>query len=165
MVLFLNFDGVLHPNAVQFTQKNKPVLDAPRHRLFECNQALAEVAADFTNLHLVLNTWWTYTVGLDGCLRLLPKVLSSRVRGSILPHASLCPTLPNRISLATNAADRSEVPVLILDHADARYPKYLRHITFTLEPQVGLADPQAAHAFRRFISRAAERAAKDTESR
>src|ERR1700737_4343384 len=99
MVLFLNFDGVLHPNAVQFNQKDMPVLDAPGHRLFESSKALAEVAGDFSDLRLILNTWWTYKVGLDECLRHLPKVLSSRVSGSILPHASLCSTLPHRISL------------------------------------------------------------------
>ncbi|MGF6837747.1 hypothetical protein QF001_001614 [Paraburkholderia youngii] len=161
MVLFLNFDGVLHPNAVQFDQKDTPILDAPGHHLFESSKALAEVAADFTNLRLILNTWWTYTVGLDGCLSFLPKSLSSRVDGSILPHASLCSTLPHRISLATDAADNSEVPVVILDHADARYPKHLLPATLLLEPQVGLADLQAVYALRRFVTRAVQRAAKN----
>jgi hypothetical protein len=159
MVLFFNFDGVLHPNAVQFEQNDTPVLDAPGHRLFESSKALAEVAGDFTELHLILNTWWTYRVGFDACLRHLPRALASRVAGSILPHASLCSTLPNRILLTTKAADNSDVPVLILDHADARYPKHLLHTTLLLEPQVGLADPQAVHAFRRFVARAVELAA------
>jgi HAD domain in Swiss Army Knife RNA repair proteins len=164
MVLFLNFDGVLHPNAVQFEQKDTPVLDAPGHRLFESSKALAEVAGHFTDLRLILNTWWTYRVGFDACLRRLPKALASRVAGSILPHASLCPTLPHRISLASDAADHSDVPILILDHADARYPKHLLHITFLLEPQVGLAAPQAARAFRQFISRAASRVHREPVS-
>ncbi|CAD6561589.1 HAD domain-containing protein [Paraburkholderia sabiae] len=151
ILLLLNFDGVLHPNAVHFTQENRPVLDAPGHRLFEGNSALGKVAVDCASLWLVLNTWWTYTVGLDECLNRLPKALSTRVTGSILPHASLCPTLPHRISMASETADNSNVPVVILDHADARYPKHLRHITFLLDPQIGLADRQAVRAFRRFL--------------
>lgn len=164
MVLFLNFDGVLHPNAVRFKEGGTPVLNAPGHRLFESIAALTEIAADFTDLFLMLNTWWTYTIGLDRCLRHLPAVLSSRVVGSVLPHASSCPTLPHRILLAIDAAANSEVPILMLDHADARYPAHLLHITFLLDPHVGLADPQAVRAFHRFISRAAERAARNTES-
>ncbi|MEM5371645.1 HAD domain-containing protein [Paraburkholderia azotifigens] len=156
MVLFLNFDGVLHPNAVRFAPNNTPVLDAPGHYLFESSKALAEVAADFIDLRLILNTWWTYRVGLDACLHLLPKVLASRVSGSILPPASSCSTLPHRISLATDAAINSEEPVLILDHADARYPKHLLRTTFLLDPQVGLADARAVHGLRRFIARAEE---------
>jgi hypothetical protein len=156
-MLLLNFDGVLHPDAVHFTQTNTPVLDVPGHYLFESNTALANVATDFTNLWLVLNTWWTYKVGLDECLRCLPKVLSRRVVGSVLPHVSSCPTLPHRVSLASNTADNSKVPTLILDHADARYPKHLRPTALLLDPQVGLADPQAVQALRRFISRAAEK--------
>ncbi|MEX3639607.1 HAD domain-containing protein [Paraburkholderia sp. BR14320] len=165
MVLFLNFDGVLHPNAVQFDKKNQPLLEARGHSLFEGSKVLAEIASDFTSLRLILNTWWTYAIGLDGCLRHLPKVLSSRVDGSVLPHSSLCRTLPHRISLATDAVANSEPPILILDHADARYPEHVLYLAFRLEPQVGLMDPQSARAFRRFVSRATERAARSTEHR
>jgi hypothetical protein len=162
MMLLLNFDGVLHPNAVRFTRTNMPVLDAPGHYLFESNTALANVATEFANLRIVLNTWWTYKVDIDMCLRRLPKVLSLRVVGSVLPHASSCPTLPHRISLASDTADASMIPILILDHADARYPKHLRPITFLLNPQVGLVDPQAVLALRRFISRAAKKTQSET---
>lgn len=152
ILLFVNFDGVLHPNAVHFIRKNTPVLDAPGHRLFESNSVLEKIAADFPGLRLTLNTWWTYTVGLDECLRRLPTALSTRVTGSILPHSSLCSTLPHRVSMASNAAENAKVPVLMLDHADARYPKNLRHRAFLLDPQVGLADPQAVDTFHRFLS-------------
>jgi hypothetical protein len=156
MVLFLNFDGVLHPNAVQWTGKDGPTLRASGHRLFEGNRALARIAADFSDFQLILNTWWTYWIGFDACLRNLPKELSSRVVGSILPPSGSCAMLPHRINLATEAVDRTEEPALILDHADARYPKRLRQCSFLLEPMLGLSDAQAAHAFRRFIVGAIE---------
>lgn len=158
MVLFLNFDGVLHPSAVQFDQTNTPVLDAPRHRLFESSKALAEIAADFTDLRLILNTWWTYRIGLDACVHLLPNVLASRVTGSVVPHAKMCSKLPHRISLANEAVVNSKELVLILDHADARYPKHLLPSAFLLEPQVGLADSQAVIALRHFVAHACPRA-------
>jgi hypothetical protein len=156
MLLFLNFDGVLHPNAVRFDRKLSPALDAPGHRLFESNHALAEVVTDFTTLRLVLNTWWTYFLGFDESLRRLPKPLSSRVSGSILQHVSFCPSLPHRIALATEAVRNVSEPVLILDHADARYPKHVLRVTLLLEPQIGLADPRAVQALYRVVSRATE---------
>jgi hypothetical protein len=158
MVLFLNFDGVLHPNAVKFDQSNTPALDAPGHRLFENSTALAQIAADFIDLRLILNTWWTYRIGLDACIHLLPNVLASRVTGSVVPHAKMCAKLPHRISLANEAATNSKDLVLILDHADARYPKHLLPTTFLLEPQVGLADSQAVIALRNFVAHAYPRA-------
>jgi hypothetical protein len=154
MELFLNFDGVLHPSSVSHSQNGTPVLDAPGHQLFESTNALATVAADFPNLSLRLNTWWTYSSRLEECLERLPKSLSLRVVGSILPHASLCTAFPNRITMATNAADASEVPVLILDHADARYPKHLLRAAFLVAPDAGLASPLAIRAFHRFLTRA-----------
>ncbi|MEX3856484.1 HAD domain-containing protein [Paraburkholderia sp. BR10923] len=153
MVLFLNFDGVLHPNAVQFDKKNHPVLHAPRHRLFESSNVLAEVVADFDDLRLVLNTWWTYKVGFEESLRHLPSSLSSRVDATILQHASFYPATPHRIELATDAAKNSAEPVLILDHADSRYPKCFLRLTLLLEPQIGLADPRAVHVLHRIVSR------------
>ncbi|WP_429334494.1 HAD domain-containing protein [Paraburkholderia sp. 35.1] len=164
MLLFLNFDGVLHPNAVQFDKKNGPVLDAPRHRLFESNDALAELVSDFTNLRLVLNTWWTYFLGFDESLRRLPKSLSSRVIGSILQHVSFCPNLPHRIALAADAVGNVAEPALILDHADARYPKHILRVTLLLEPQIGLADPRAVQALYRVVSRATEKETRLAEN-
>ncbi|TDN62435.1 HAD domain-containing protein [Paraburkholderia sp. BL10I2N1] len=157
MLIFLNFDGVLHPNAVRFEKKINPALDAPRHRLFESNDALAEVVANFTDLRLVLNTWWTYFLGFDESLRRLPKTLASRVSGSTLQHASFYQNLPHRIAIATEAVRNVAEPVLILDHADARYPAHILHVTLLLEPQIGLADSRAVQALHRLVSRATER--------
>jgi hypothetical protein len=157
MLMFLNFDGVLHPNAVRFAKTKNPTLNAAQHRLFESNDTLADVVADFSNLHLILNTWWTYFLGCDESLCCLPKSLSSRVSGSILQHLSSYPNLPHRVSLATEAVRTVDEPILILDHADARYPKHVLPITLLLDPQIGLADSRAARALHRFISRATER--------
>lgn len=156
MLIFLNFDGVLHPNAVRFEKKINPVLDAPRHYLFESTDALVEVIENFPALRLVLNTWWTYFLGFDESLRRLPKTLSSRVIGSTLQHVSCYQDLPHRIAIATKAVSNVTEPVLILDHIDARYPEHVLHIALLLEPQIGLADSRAVHALLRLISRAAE---------
>lgn len=162
-MLFLNFDGVLHPNAVRLERKDKPVLDTHGHCLFENSKALQEVAENFPTLHLILNTWWTYWLGFERCLGWLPTTLSSRVIGSILPHEAQCPTLPHRVLLATEAAKNSDLPALILDHADARYPKHVLHMTLLLDPQVGLADPEAVRALHRLIAHETERAGDDEQ--
>jgi hypothetical protein len=101
---------------------------------------------------MVSCTWWTYSNRLEACLKQLPKSLALRVAGSILPHVSLCTAFPNRISMATDAADASEVPALILDHADARYPKHLLRTAFLVEPDVGLANSRAIRALHRFLT-------------
>ncbi|MGF6574891.1 hypothetical protein ABH945_007019 [Paraburkholderia sp. GAS333] len=152
MVLLLNFDGVLHPNAVEFASNSAPILDAPQHNLFENNEALATLVEQFADLRLILNTWWTYVVGIDESLRQLPRSVSSRVDGSVLPHNSCCTTFPHRISLATDAVETSWEPILVLDHADARYPKHILRCAFLVDPQLGLSDPRAGRALCRIIS-------------
>jgi HAD domain in Swiss Army Knife RNA repair proteins len=163
MVLFLNFDGVLHPNSVLFTPSHAPVLNACRHRLFENLEAFENIIADFPEVRLILNTWWTYHVRLDQCLERFPESVSSRVVGTILPHVSLCSSVPNRIWMATEAALKAGAPVLLVDHADARYPKDLLPKAFLLTPQNGLGDPQAIGAFRRFMTHAAHQHASEVK--
>jgi len=156
MLLYLNFDGVLHPNSVVFGTHPVPVLEVTGHRLFENVDALARITSLFPSLRFVLNTWWTYRIEFDQCLKKLPRSVASRTVGAILPHFTLCASTPNRVAMATNAAMNSMVPVILLDHADARYPKSLLPNAFLLDPYLGLWEPQVIDAFVRFITQASK---------
>jgi HAD domain in Swiss Army Knife RNA repair proteins len=70
MILFLDFDGVLHPD---------PCTD--RARLFERAPPLAAALAPFASLSIVLSTSWRTHDGLDGLVARLPAALGARVIG------------------------------------------------------------------------------------
>ena len=86
MIVFLDFDGVLHPD---------PCVDAKR--LFEHAPRLAQAVHDFPDVGLVLSTAWRQTRPYQQLLVMLPAGLRERIIGmtpnfgDFAPHASLIP--------------------------------------------------------------------------
>lgn len=70
MILFLDYDGVLHPD---------PCTEA--RRLFENAPRLAEVLADFPEVGVVLSTSWRHAHSEEETLGGLPATLRERVLG------------------------------------------------------------------------------------
>jgi Swiss Army Knife RNA repair-like protein len=76
VIVFLDFDGVLHPD---------PCLDA--RRLFENALRLADALSDFPRVALVLSTAWRHGATYEQLLVLLPEQLRERVIG-VTPNFS-----------------------------------------------------------------------------
>jgi len=71
VIVFLDFDGVLHPD---------PCLEATR--LFENAPRLAQALEDFPEVALVLSTAWRHTRPYEQLLEPLPAPLRERIIGS-----------------------------------------------------------------------------------
>lgn len=79
-VLFLDFDGVLHPDAVFMTRKG-PTLRA-EGSLFMWADLLVETLEDFPHLQVVLSTSWVRHLGFSRARNYLPAPLKARVIGA-----------------------------------------------------------------------------------
>lgn len=82
VILFLDFDGVLHPAEVFNTRTQGIVLMADGHNLLEHAELLADVLRPYPELQIVLSTSWVPTVGFDKACARLPESLRARVVGS-----------------------------------------------------------------------------------
>jgi len=80
MILFLDFDGVLHPDAV-FLQKGGPVLKAPGS-LFMWAGNLEEALAGRSDVEIVLSTSWVRLRSFERAKKALPPALRQRVTGA-----------------------------------------------------------------------------------
>lgn len=76
MILFLDFDGVLHPDPCQDPK-----------RMFENAPRLADTLSAFAEISVVLSTSWRTVRPLETLKAALPKSLSARIIG-ITPNAS-----------------------------------------------------------------------------
>ena len=85
-ILFLDFDGVLHPDAVYLTRQG-PTLKA-EGTLFMWAPILANLLEDFPMISLVLSTSWVRHLGYKRALGYLPLELRERVIGSTW-HSSM----------------------------------------------------------------------------
>lgn len=80
-VLFLGYDGCLHPEGVRHADGG-PQLQSKEHRLFEHAELLAKLLEPYSELRIVLNTPWARIYGLDRAKAFLPAVLQTRVVGT-----------------------------------------------------------------------------------
>jgi len=82
-VLYLDFDGVLHPEDVWWLPDRGPVIKWPQgHQLFEHAPLLEQVLADYPAVCVVLASSWVMNFGYSAALRRLPDGLQSRVVGT-----------------------------------------------------------------------------------
>lgn len=79
MILFLDFDGVLHPDAAYLYGKT-PRLNADGE-LFMWANLLVEALADQPNVRIVLSTSWVRLLSFKRARDYLPPVLRARVIG------------------------------------------------------------------------------------
>ncbi|MFZ4538201.1 HAD domain-containing protein [Propionivibrio sp.] len=80
MILFLDFDGVLHPDAA-YLVRGRPELRA-EGSLFMWAPLLADVLADFPKVRIVLSTSWARELRFARARDYLPESLRTRVIGA-----------------------------------------------------------------------------------
>lgn len=80
MILFLDYDGVLHPDDA-YLVKGKPMLEGDGH-LFMWAPILEELLAPYPALNIVLSTSWVRVLGFTRARDYLPHGLRHRVIGS-----------------------------------------------------------------------------------
>lgn len=80
MILFLDFDGVLHSSEV-YVFRRQPVLRA-EGSLFEHADLLAHALAARPDIRIVLSTSWVARLGFDRAKSYLPSALKNRVIGA-----------------------------------------------------------------------------------
>ncbi|MBB5442051.1 MULTISPECIES: HAD domain-containing protein [unclassified Paraburkholderia] len=150
MNIYLNFDGVLHPDPVFYENGCIPSLLTPGHSALEYAKFLASALDDYDDVAIVLNTWWTFYLGLDACKDLLPATLASRVIGSTIQHIDNYETMPCRREAAECHIARSSLQArMILDHNHARYRRDLHPNLLLLDPSEGLGSRAARRSVER----------------
>ncbi|WP_454826660.1 HAD domain-containing protein [Paraburkholderia xenovorans] len=151
MILYLNFDGVLHPDQVLYADGCIPSLTAAGHRELENANILAEILGDRKGVNIVLNTWWTFYIGVDTCTDFLPTSLACRVIGSVLESAPKYCTRPMRLYEAEKLILNCPDQYVVLDHSNAVYrPDLIGNLLFT-NPEEGLSNRAARRSLERRI--------------
>lgn len=83
LILYLDFDGVLHHENVVWHPKKGAYMKAPeQYTLFQHAELLAELLEPYPKVKIVLSTSWVRTYGCDQTAKRLPVALCSRVIGA-----------------------------------------------------------------------------------
>lgn len=81
MIIYLDFDGVLHPDAV-YNPPNKPIELRGPGELFMHAHVLEEALAIYPEAKIILSTSWVRVLGYDRTIEKMPTELAKRVIGA-----------------------------------------------------------------------------------
>jgi hypothetical protein len=147
-VLFLDFDGVLHPGDVWVERATQQVtLRTPGHKLFESLPILIEAIAPYPALQIVLSTSWVRTFRLEQTLEFLPKTLQTRVLGATYdpnsPEAWRWDRLRRYDTIALDVQRRRPDRYLAVDDDALGWPAIEQTALALVPATLGLACPLA----------------------
>jgi len=153
-VLFLDYDGVLHPNNV-YLERRRPVLRTDGE-LFMWSAHLIEALESYPHIKIVLSTSWARVFGFERARNALAEPLRARVIGATW-HSRMGKCRYSGMRLPINWWDeasrfeqilryveraRLEHWVAVDDQGESWSPSYRDHLIVT-DPGRGIADPQA----------------------
>lgn len=146
-VLFLDYDGVLHPEQVYRVRGQGIVLKADDHNLFEHSGILAELLEPHPRVQIVLSTSWVSVLrSFDATKRYLPKRLQERVVGATW-HSTMDQWDWNRMSrydqIAAYVVRHRLKRWVAVDDDACGWPRYKLHFLVHTRASEGLGHPAA----------------------
>jgi len=166
-ILYLDFDGVLHPESV-FSNARLGIhlRGAPGRALFENAQILLDEIDPYPGVKLVLSTSWVRALGYDGARRQLPSRLQARCVGATYHSRhhrpgredgfrGLAPVPLRGEEVIADVRRRTPRRWLAIDDTDEGWPIVERTNLVLSHPFWGIGDPDVLQnlrtALRRFM--------------
>lgn len=148
MILFLDFDGVLHPDAVYLTKRGIEL--RAEGELFMWSSLLSDALTNHPDIRIVLSTSWARQISYDNARKALPPALRSRVIGATW-HSAMGRCWPDRIpwDLQTRYNQIATylnrlpypMPWLAVDDDDEGWPDDQREHLVLTDSMQGLSKP------------------------
>lgn len=151
-VLYLDYDGVLHHDAVFRSPKRGIYLDsslAPGRCLFEWTEFLVRAVQPFPQLKIVLSTSWVRVLGYTSARSYLPPELFSRVVGATFHRRfhggdavrGVSDYRPDRgVEVMRDVSRRQPWEWVAVDDSDEGWPDEHRDRVVLCDPNTGLGD-------------------------
>ena len=154
-VLFLDFDGVMHPDAVYASgPKKAPTIkmQVPGCHLFENAEFVESVLLGYPHVAIVLSTTWCLHYGLEFAARQLTPVLQTKIIGTTFdpeyPHFWRMAHWSRYGQIAADVERRKPTAWLAVDDDPARWPGAERHHLLLTPSELGFACVKAQAEFR-----------------
>lgn len=147
LVLYLDFDGVLHHESVLWHPKRGAYLCAPlRYTLFQHADLLAGLLDPYPGVKIVLSTSWVRSYGCANTAKRLPDELRRRVIGATF-HSQMDEPLfvdtPRGVQIWRDVVRRNPKDWLALDDEYTDWPKWCLSNYIQTHEHEGISDPAA----------------------
>ena len=155
-VCVLDFDGVLHDDAVFCNPDGGMYLETPGRVLFEWMPILEELLAPYPELRIVLSTSWVRAKGLAYATSRLAPALRSRVVGATFDNRLIQKAefdmLPRGLQVWQDIERRAPAAWFAIDNDAAGWPEHCLERVVLTEDRRGLSDIRVQAAVRNTLS-------------
>jgi hypothetical protein len=145
VILYLDFDGVLHDEDVWWHKKYGIYLRTPGRTLFEWMQILEKILEKYPSVKIVLATTWVAKRSFRYALKKLSPPLRQRVIGATFHHREMdlaeFMARPRGIQILGDVSRRAPLRWIALDDDDEDWPLRTRANLVLTKGSLGLSDP------------------------
>ena len=145
LVLYLDFDGVLHHEDVRWHPRRGVYLNAPpEYSLFQHAPLLVTLLAPHPEVRIVLSTSWVRALGYSRTVKRLPPELRERVIGATYHskmHEMAFAMLPRGVQVLDDVERRAPRDWLALDDDASGWPTEHEHRVLLTDERLGLSAP------------------------
>lgn len=156
VVLYLDFDGVLHHEDVWWHPRRGAYINTPGFTLFEHEHLLENVLLSFPEVRIVLSTSWVRVRRFGGAARRLSPCLRERVIGATFHtqmNAGSFQALPRGVQIFSDVARRRPSHWVALDDDASGWPsEWIGHLIQTDEV-LGISAPGVLENLRMHLQR------------
>ena len=145
-LLYLDFDGVLHPEYCYWHPRKGPYLKAPGHSLFENLAVLEQLLEPHPEVRIVLSTTWVQTYQFSETARKLGSKLRPRVIGATFHtgmNKEVFRDMPRGLQVLGDVARRQPSAWVALDDDPTGWPIDARDRLVLTHGLHGLAEERA----------------------
>lgn len=155
-VLYLDYDGVLHPGGAATHRKGGVFPTTPGVVLFQYAPLLVEDLAPFPDVRIVLSTSWQLWRGFNVARDQLPAELRPRVIGGTFHrriHAkNEWQQMPRGLQIWGDVSVRNPKAWVALDDDFFGWPAWCRDRCVRTDEDVGLVDPEVRARLRALLA-------------
>lgn len=146
VVVYLDFDGVLHDDAVYWSKQEGIHIRMPGRSLFEWAPILELLLNPHPTVKIVLSTSWVRVKNFEFAKKKLPASLQKRVIGATFHKREMSrwdfDNMPRGAQVVADVRRRRPAGWLAIDNDDQGWPAdYLDHLVKT-QDRLGLSDPK-----------------------
>lgn len=157
MILYLDFDGVLHHDNVVWVHGKGILACEPGHTLFEWESILCELLEPYPSVKIILSTTWVRMKSFSYAKGRLCPQLSNRVIGATFHSLKMdgiaFARLPRGVQVVADATRRQCNDWIAIDDDTDNWPEaHLSRLVKTDEAR-GLSDPAAQENVRIWLSK------------
>jgi hypothetical protein len=150
VILYLDYDGVLHDDAVYWSKQKGIHIRTPGRILFEWTPILEDLLVPHPDVKIVLSTSWVKVRDFDFAKNRLTQALQARVVGATF-HRRETPkwkfdNMSRGAQVYADVQRRRPTYWLALDNDDVAWPAHCRDNLIKTNDDLGLSEPEVQAA-------------------